>query len=465
MKPASRDAYRLLHQGTLALSRMERNGMPVCEATLSANREKIRDDIRRIQEELRSDDIYLTQRRMFGKETSLGSLDQLSRVLYDDMKIPGARRSANGKYVLDDETLEAIEREFDITYLSKLRYMRKMQKLEATYLNGLLAEVVDGRVHGVINLHLVKTYRGSADSPNLNNLPTRNKAVSQYVKGAIKPRKGWRIVEIDFSALEVRIAACYHRDPTMLDYLASGFDMHQDVSKQCYKYDVDWIKANKDKAKVLRTAAKSDAVFSWMYGNYYVDVCYRLWKTAKRQGMLEHLAANGIKRFGLEKDWANDKWIEVPGNDAFVTHIKEVENDFWNRRFKVYNQWRRDWFRQYQQTGFFETLTGFRWHGVEKRNFVINCPVQGSAFHCLLQSIIDIQSEIDRRGMQALLVMEIHDSLIAEVPENEVADYVALASKIMQTGLRARWPWIIMDLPVEVETSPVSWHDKTAYHL
>jgi DNA polymerase I-like protein with 3'-5' exonuclease and polymerase domains len=314
-----------------------------------------------------------------------------------------------------------------------------------------------------MNLHKVKSFRGSAEDPNLNNLPSRNAMITKFVKGAVCPPDGWYIVESDYSALEVHVAACYHKDPTMISNLETGYDMHTSISKQCYLYDDAFIAENKKLAKELRTAAKSDAVFSWMYGNYYVDVALRLWKTATQKGILPHLASRGIKRLGLEFDTDEHRWVETHGADAFVTHIKEVEKDFWERRYGIYGQWRKDWYRAYQQKGYFHSLTGFAWYGVERRNFIINAPVQGSAFHCLLQSIIEIQTEIARRKMQSRLFLEIHDSILALVPRNEVHDYVAMSNEIMTKKLRARWPWICLDLKTEVELSDVSWADKLEY--
>ena len=341
--------------------------------------------------------------------------------------------------------------------------LQKLYKLKGTYLDALERDCVKGRVHGFLNLHNVKSFRGSADSPNLNNLPSRNKSVTKYVKGCVCPPEGWYIVEIDYSALEVHVAACYHKDTTMIDNLESGFDMHSATAKQCFKYSDEWAAENKALAKTLRTAAKGDAVFGWFYGNYYVDVARRLWKTAGKTGMLEHLSSVGIKRLGIEFDEGEQKWVANMDSDTFVSHIKSVEDDFWGKRYRTYAQWKKDWYREYLAKGYFHTLSGFLWRGVETRNFIINCPVQGSAFHLLLQSIIDIQKEIENRKMQSRLFMEIHDSLLALVPATELHDFVAMANECMTTKIRQQFGWVLLDLKTEVELSPVSWADKVAY--
>lgn len=460
MKPATRDATRLFHQGVLALSKMESIGLPVDVAKLNKAQTDVQQEIRIRESNLRKHEIYGTQQRRYGAECNLNSRDQLAWVLYEHLKLPGAKKSKKSKkYILDEDALLLL----DSDYVAEFLQLQKLYKLKGTYLDALERDCVNGRVHGFLNLHNVKSFRGSADSPNLNNLPSRNKSITKYVKGCVCPPEGWYLVEIDYSALEVHVAACYHKDTTMIDNLESGFDMHTATSKQCYQYDDKWISENKGLAKTLRTAAKSDAVFGWFYGNYYVDVARRLWKTAGKTGMLEHLSSVGIKRLGIEFDEVEQKWIANMDKDTFVSHIKSVEDDFWNVRYRQYGQWKKDWYREYLAKGYFHTLTGFLWRGVEKRNFVINCPVQGSAAHLLLQSIIDIQKEIEERRMQSRLFLEIHDSLLALVPASELHDFVAMANYRMTTGLRRKWGWVLLDLKTEVELSPISWSDKKPY--
>lgn len=459
MKPASPIAYRLFHQGALALSRMESVGLPIDSTKLAKSLADVTAMIRTAESSLRKSDIYKAQQRKFGKDTNLNSRDQLAWVLYTHMKMPGGTKSDKGRYKLDEDTLRVIDDPFIDDYLK----WQKLNKLKGTYLGPMSRECIDGRVYGFLNLHNVKTYRLSADSPNLNNLPSRNGPIVKLIKSTICPPEGQYIVEIDYSALEVFVALCYHRDPTMFDNLITSFDMHTSLAKQCFLYDDLWIADNPKLAKILRTETKGSATFGFFYGNYYLDVALRLWKTAVKTGMVEHLAGKGIKRLGLTFDYAENKWVEHGGPDAFVTHIQSVEHDFWGKRYPQYGQWRRDWYQAYLQKGYFNTLTGFVWHGAEKRNFVINCPIQGSAAHCLLQSIIDIQAEIAKRKMRSQPFLEVHDSLLATVPREELHEYVAMASDIMTTKLREKWPWLIIPLKVEVEVSDVSWFDKKSY--
>lgn len=460
MKPATPQAFRLFTEGAAALSRMESVGMPLCPVTLAQSGKDIDERIRKESDFLRSQPIYEAQRRLYGRETGIGKREQLAKVLYDEMKLPGATRSKKtGKYVLDDDVLDTMD---DIPYIKTFRTLSKLMKIKSTYIEGLGREAIGGRVYGFLNLHKVKSYRGSADSPNLNNLPSRG-SLARYVKQCIRPKPGHYLVEIDYSALEVHIATCYHHDPTMTQYLEDGYDMHTDMSKECFRYDDAWKKANPKLHKAARNDAKAMFTFAEFYGDVYFQVARNLWKAASKLGLHEHLASQGIKRLGMEYDDGEGRWVERHGDDAFVTHIKAVEKDFWHRRFPVYTAWKDEWNNAYKKHGYFHTLTGFAWHGVEKKNFVINAPVQGSAAHCLFQSIIDIDKAIRQRKMDTKLFLEIHDSLLAEVPAHELHDYVATAREIMTTKLQEKWPWICVDLKVECEASPISWADKVAY--
>jgi DNA polymerase-1 len=174
------------------------------------------------------------------------------------------------------------------------------------------------------------------------------------------------------------------------------------------------------------------------------------------KSLVEHLQSKGIVGLGNEL---------APTSDSFMQHIKNVEGRFWGERFQVYDRWRKDWHREYMRNGFINTLTGFRIWGVFKRNEVINSPVQGAAFHCLLKSIVELTKRIAQRKMGTQLVVQIHDSLVAVVPRSELQEYIELAYEVMTQYIRQVWPWIIVNLKTEVEVAEGSWATKKAYHL
>ena len=152
-----------------------------------------------------------------------------------------------------------------------------------------------------------------------------------------------------------------------------------------------------------------------------------------------------------------------PRVGTFEHHMKAVESDFWNNRFGEYGEWKKDWYNKYQKKGYFDTLTGFRIRGIMGKNDVINYPVQGAAFHCLLWSLTELQlRQLKKHKMQTKIVGQIHDSIVADVPIEEVADYIALARDVMCERVRKWAPWLIVPLDIEAEVTPEggTWADK-----
>jgi DNA polymerase I-like protein with 3'-5' exonuclease and polymerase domains len=451
MKPASPQAYALMHEGSLALSRMESVGMPVHGDRLDTAIADISNRIKDMESELRGMAEYQEQRKRYGAKTKLGSREQLADILYNVMGHQGGQvNPETGKLSLDDEALK----EINTPYTKLYQRTQKLYKLRGTYLEPFKRELCNGRVHAFFNLHTVTTYRSSSDSPNLQNLPIRDPDTGPVIRGVIKPHDPNNvIVEIDYAQLEVYVAACYHRDPTMLDILKTGTDLHKDSTLNCFKLDAV--------EKPIRQAIKGLWTFAAFYGDAPASIAKNLWHFAQDHKMesgrplLEHLSERGIKNLGFEKAMTSD---------SFMQHIHTMFSDFWNKRFPVYKQWRNDWFQEYLRNGHFHTLTGFRVWGIFKRNEIINSPVQGAAFHCLLKSIIELTKRISHRKMRSRLFCQIHDSLIAEVPREELDDYIEMANEVMTKWIRTQWPWIIVDLKTEVEVGEDSWASKKAYH-
>jgi hypothetical protein len=156
---------------------------------------------------------------------------------------------------------------------------------------------------------------------------------------------------------------------------------------------------------------------------------------------------------------------EKPRRGTFEKHISDVQQDFWGRRFKVYDGWKKQWFADYQRNGFIRMKTGFVVSGSYKKNQIINSPVQGAAFHCLLWSLIRLQKQLNKRKMRSLVVGQIHDSVLMDCTPEELDEVIGLAVEIMTKQLREQWKWIVIPLEVEVEASDTNWFLKKEYKL
>lgn len=277
------------------------------------------------------------------------------------------------------------------------------------------------------------------------------------------PRPGRRLACIDYSGVEVRIGTAYHKDPTMIIYNSDpNTDMHRDAAKEIYMLDDkmwDWIKdAAPQSAKMIRHSGKNEFVFPEFYGDWYMSCSANLYRSAHND---THVLPDGRK---LVEHLADKK---MPTLEAFQKHMKEVERAFWYDRFPVYTQWKEDWWNAYQKKGYFDTLTGFRCQGVMSRNDATNYPVQGSAFHCTLFSMIEIGEIIDEFNLESLLVGQIHDEVVIDLVESEYEFLLGEIKKIMTEKLRDHWTWINVPLDVEIDVTPIdgSWYKKETVEL
>jgi hypothetical protein len=220
-------------------------------------------------------------------------------------------------------------------------------------------------------------------------------------------------------------------------------------------------------AKDARYGAKNMFVFPQFYGDYYLHCAQNLWEWAIRaklvgpngESMIEWLASKGITGMGA----CDPEQEAQPG--TFEYHVKQVEHDFWNNRFRAYGRWKKRWYDEYLVKGYFDTYTGFRISGVMNRKQVINYPVQGSAFHCLLWSLIRINRELKRRGLRSRIAGQIHDSIIGDVHVDELDEYLSIVKHYSTVAIRKAFPWLNVPLVVENEICPVgaSWYYKKEF--
>lgn len=469
----TKEAYQLFHEGALAFAEMEHNGICVDIPYLDKAITQAEADIHQLTEELRQDqEVWPIWRRIFGVETKLGSKQQLGRVVFGEM---GYKRNELAKKKKDrghrGEHSEAAFVDVDLPFVRKYFEIEKLKKAKSTYLEGLRREAVDGFVHPFFNLHIVRTLRSSGSLPNFQNLPTRNAKIGKIIRTAIIPRGPDRqLVEVDFKGIEVSMAAIITGDKNLMKYVTDPkTDMHRDTACQLFFLTPDQVLK-----KGTRDVAKSYFVFAEFYGDYWKSCAAKLWDQINRRKLRvgpdevngefikKHLKKKGITGLGNGSDEFK------PEKGTYEAHVKEIEEDFWGNRFAGYSEWKKKWWNDYQRTGEFRTPTGFLIKDiVYSRNQVTNNPIQGGAFHCDLLTIILAQKEIKKRKMDAYLVNQIHDSLIADVHQSVVPEYIQMIKHIVDVELPKTWPWISVPMIVEVEASPPgrSWFEKKEVKL
>lgn len=453
LRPSTPAAYRLLHEGSLAFAKIEEAGMRIDMDYFSRIRSEVTDSIREARNAIKSHKIYKVWQKQFGTDCNIQSKEQLGTVLFNVMGLECKQFTKSGRPSTNESHLSTLNEPFVNVYLQYC----KLQKLYGTYIKSIEREICGGYLHPFFNSHLVWTYRSSCDTPNIQNVPIRNPTIAKLIRSAFIPRPGRVLVEIDYSQIEVRVAACYHKDPRMLEYIRDGHDFHSDLAKQIYMLDDNQV------SKGARAAAKGLFVFAEFYGDYYIHVAKGLWEAIGKHGikcgdisLYDHLKQKGIRELG-----ALDPKQE-PKKGTFEFHIKQIEKDFWEKRFPIYNSWRKKLWERYQDRGYIRTLTGFVVGGVHKRNEIINAPIQGSAFHCMLWSIPKVQRKFRKHKLKSLVIAQIHDSMLVDTVKSELKDVLQIAQEIMVEELCASWDWIITPLAIEAEASETNWYEKKA---
>lgn len=455
------NAYHLLHDGIIALAKAERQGLRIDTDYCEKKKARLTYQISMLEAKIYESKFYKHWAHTVRGKVNLNSGLQLGTFLYDVKKITPKSYTPSGKGSTDEEALMML----NIPELNWILERSKLQKIRDTYLEAFVREQVNGYLHPFFNLHIARTYRSSSSNPNFQNIPKRDETAMKTVRKAIYARPGHQLLEMDYSGIEVAIAACYHKDPTMIKYITDPTtDMHGDMAAQIFK-----IK-NFDRKKykshgTLRQAAKNGFVFPEFYGDYYkncaANIC-NVWvklpngKWDGTEGVVlddgtpiaKHLMINGIKSY-----------------DDFESHIQVIEKDFWSRRFPVYDKWKQRHYNNYLKNGYVSLKTGFVCTGVMGKNDVINYPVQGAAFHCLLWTFINLTNAMEQSGMKSRLVGQIHDAIVLDVHPDELIDVFNLAQEIGVKRLTENYKWINVPLEIEAELCPVdgSWADKKGW--
>lgn len=445
----------MLHDGMIELSIVEANGIRIDMGRLAWTKKKLVAKIVGLKRRMESDEVWKVWRKRYGVKTNLTSRDQLATVLFEEMGFESTKETDGGKRATDEEALQGIDHRFVRAWLRHVKY----EKTLSTFLKGIEKEVVGDRLHPSFNLHTARSYRSSSDSPNFQNFPVRDYELSRIIRTLFIASNGSLLVDNDFKGIEVSMSACYHNDPNFISYITTpGKDMHRDMAAQVYCLRPE------DVSKEARYGAKNKFVFPQFYGDYYIACARNLWDwidkgkltTPDGVDLKTHLLWMGITSLGRCDP------EEKPKKHTFERHLKEVEDDFWNNRFMVYGKWRKSWYYQYLDKGYFDMLTGFRVYGSFNRKQVCNYPVQGSAFHCLLWTLIQVNRKLRQYKMKSMVVGQIHDSLIGDIRIDELRDYLSIVEETTKVDLPKHWPWINVPMVIETEIAPQdgNWFEK-----
>jgi hypothetical protein len=176
-------------------------------------------------------------------------------------------------------------------------------------------------------------------------------------------------------------------------------------------------------------------VFPYFYGSFYKGCAGNVWPLIDQLKIRDHLEQKGIVSF-----------------EDFETHCKQDEFQFWSK-FSGVKQWHKKVEKHYMSTGYIEYLTGFKTSGYLTQNDLLNYPIQGAAFHCLLWSLIELTKELKR--YKTKIIGQIHDSIVFDLypPEKELV--FNLCRGVMTNRIKKYMPWIVIPLEIEMEMTEI----------
>ena len=443
-KRALNKAYNLFHRSSEAFCDIEENGicidMDYLENALIETKRTVEKDAAKFLKTK----IGRTWKKHYGNELNLDAGDQLSDVLFNILKFKSIKKTK--KEEKDSSDISVLEKLNEEDLLPLIMY--KKVTMARGFLKQIEVEQVGGILRSSFNLNIPVSYRSSSRDPNFQNFPIRDKVQREIVRKCFVPDTGNQILELDFKGAEITAACCYHKDPKMESYLLdSTLDMHRDMAMECYMLDQDQV------SKETRYAGKSGFVFPEFYGSWFKSVGKSLWEyiddmhleTNDGVCLKEHLKSKGIIN-----------------QSQFTDHIEDVEDEFWNVRFKVYTKWKKKWEASYMKKGFIRSLSGFEFINPMTRNQIINYGIQGFSFHLLLWTMVALNNYFKRKGLTSRIIGQIHDSIVIDLVPEEKELVVNAVKHIIENQLPKKYKGLYLPMFIEAEITDIdgSWDQK-----
>ncbi len=339
-----------------------------------------------------------------GEEFNINSPQQLSRILFEKLKLPVVRKTKTGSST-DVEVLEELSSKSTLPGL--LLEYRQLTKLKGTYVDALplLADKEGDRVHTHYDQTGTATGRLSSLNPNLQNIPIRTEIGREIRKAFIPGKKGWKLVSADYSQIELRILAHFSEDPNMMDAFLKDEDIHTRTAMEIFELNREMVTA--DERRIAKTVN-----FGIVYG-------------ITPFGLSRQLKIKPVQA----KKYIESYFSKYPGVRSF--NLSAVEKA--------------------KQTGYVETLLGRRRYvpDVNSRNkmtaeaaqrVAINMPIQGSASDIIKLAMINIDRILKEENFDAKMILQVHDELVFDCPPGEVKRLEALIKKTMEGAVKLKVP-------------------------
>lgn len=373
------DAEKLFYEIEMplvpVLVNIESNGVLLDTEALKQSSEHFTTKLAEIEKE-----IY----EMAGEAFNIASPKQVGEILFDKLKIiDKARKTKTGQYSTSEEVLESMRHKHPI--VEKILEHRGLKKLLGTYIDALplLINPRTGRVHTSFNQTVTATGRLSSSNPNLQNIPIRDEN-GKEIRKAFIPDEGCLFFSADYSQIELRIMAHLSEDKNMVDAFLSSHDIHAATAAKVFKTEI--AEVNSDMRRKAKTAN-----FGIIYGISVFGLAERMNVDRKEA---KELIEGYFETYPQVKAYM-DKSIQVAREKGYVEtifHRKRFLPDINSRNAVV--------------------------RGYAERN-AINAPIQGSAADIIKVAMVRIYERFKREGLQAKMILQVHDELNFSVPMEE----------------------------------------------
>ena len=334
-----------------------------------------------------------------GEEFNVGSPKQLGEILFDRMGLPGGKKAKTGAYSTSADILEDLAAN-GVEIATKVLDWRQLAKLKSTYADALVDSILPetGRVHTSFSMVGASTGRLSSSDPNVQNIPIRT-AEGRQIRTAFVAAEGKKLISADYSQIELRLVAHVAGEETMIEAFRAGVDIHARTASEVFGVPVETMDAEtRRRAKAIN--------FGIIYGISGFGLARQL----------------GIRQ-GEARDYIAAYFENFPGIRSYMERIK----------------------MEARETGHVETLFGRRIHigGITagnpaQRGFAerqaINAPIQGSAADIIKRAMIRIPGALADAGLDARMLLQVHDELIFEADEATAEAAVTVIRQVMEAA-------------------------------
>ncbi|MCG7335487.1 DNA polymerase I [Sporosarcina sp. ACRSM] len=351
-----------------------------------------------------------------GEKFNINSPKQLGVILFEKIGLTPIKKTKTG-YSTAADVLEKLENEHEIIGLI-LTY-RQLGKLNSTYIEGLSKEIhEDGKIHTRFQQALTTTGRLSSINPNLQNIPVRLEEGRKIRAAFVPSEPGWYLFAADYSQIELRVLAHISKDEKMIEAFRAGADIHTKTAMDVFGVDQDSVTSD------MRRAAKA-VNFGIVYGISDYGLSQSLGITRKEAATFIDSYLNsfpGVKAY-MEEIVADAK-------------LKGYVTTLMNRRRYLPDI----------------TSSNFNLRGFAERT-AMNTPIQGSAADIIKKAMIDMAKRLEDEGLQTRMLLQVHDELIFEAPEDEIEKLKQIVPEVMESA-------IALDVPLKVDWAfGLSWYE------